>query len=153
MCLAKRLCGGLLLQEAVFVQLGEDVLCNVGLLLCGCTSKVVKGDVEPLVDVAVKRKVLIAKLLRGALFFNRLGLGRRSIFVCTAYIECIVSSRARETGEDVGGEYGPDNVAKMGHVVDVGQSASDEHIALSLDGEDLLCCLSHGRLCTLAVLA
>ena len=53
MCLAVWLCCGLLLQKAVLVEFGEDILCNVGLLLGGCASEVVEADVEPLVHLAV----------------------------------------------------------------------------------------------------
>jgi hypothetical protein len=53
MCLTVRLCGRLLLQVAVFVQLFENVLSNVCLVLGRCAAKMIEADVEPFVDLRV----------------------------------------------------------------------------------------------------
>lgn len=52
-----------LLEEAVLVQLREDVLCNVGLLMRRRSAKDVEANIEPLVDFGMKLVVLVAKLL------------------------------------------------------------------------------------------
>lgn len=54
---------GPLFQELVLVKLGEDVLGDVGLLLCGCSAEVVKVDLEPVIDFSVEFVVLVAELL------------------------------------------------------------------------------------------
>ena len=59
-CLAVRLCGGLLLQITVLVEFRENVLRDVGLLGRGCAAEMIEGDVEPFIDVGVQCEVLIA---------------------------------------------------------------------------------------------
>ena len=45
--------------------------------------------------------------------------------------QCIV---LHVPGEDIGTEYTSNYVAKMGHVVDIGEGASDENVLVSWNG-------------------
>jgi hypothetical protein len=80
------LCRGPLLQIAIFVQLGEDVLGNVGLMLGRGPSEVIELDLKPIVDLFVQLVVLVTQLLRGHALLDRLGLGGRPVFVRTTDI-------------------------------------------------------------------
>lgn len=83
-CFAVRLHCCLFLQEAVVVELCEDVLSNLGLLGGRSAAEDVEANVEPFVDLCVKLVVLVAKLLGCALFLDSLGLGGSSVLVSTA---------------------------------------------------------------------
>ena len=82
--LTVRLNGGALLEEAVLVELGEDILGDFRLLVRRCPAKDVESDVEPLVDLGVQLVVFVAELFWGALLLYRLGLGRGSVLVGAA---------------------------------------------------------------------
>ena len=47
-------------KEAIFVELQENVLRNRGLLFRRCSSKVVKGNFEPVVDLFMLFVELVA---------------------------------------------------------------------------------------------
>lgn len=83
MLLAIRLDCRSLLEETVLVKLGEDVLCNLGLLVGWCPAKDIKANVEPFVNLGVELVVLVAELLGCALFFYGLCLGCGTVFVST----------------------------------------------------------------------
>ena len=51
----------------------------------------VKADVEPLVDLVMKLKVLVADLLRRKTFFERLGLRRRPVLIRPANVQRVVT--------------------------------------------------------------
>lgn len=59
---AIRLLGCLFSEVAVLVQLGEDVLGNLGLLCSGRPAEVVELNLEPVVDLLVDLVVLVAQL-------------------------------------------------------------------------------------------
>lgn len=88
MLLAEGLFGGALAEEAVLVQALEDRLGDLGVLLCGCATEVVKANVEPFVHILVDLVVLGAQILWRQLLLQRLSLGCGSVFVCTANIQC-----------------------------------------------------------------
>lgn len=73
-----------LLEEAVLVELGEDVLCDLGLLVGGSPAEDVEANVEPFIDLCVQLVILVAELLWCALFLDSLGLGCRAVLVCSA---------------------------------------------------------------------
>ena len=52
----------------------ENVLGNHSLVLCGGATKVVKLDVEPLVDLVVDRVVVVADFLGGCILLECLSL-------------------------------------------------------------------------------
>lgn len=58
--LAVRLYRRSLLQVTILVKLQEDILGNIRLLLCRCTTKDVEANLEPLVDFGVNLEVLVA---------------------------------------------------------------------------------------------
>lgn len=58
---------------------------------CGAT-KVVKADVEPLVNFIVKFKVLVTNLLRRESFFQSFRLGRRPVLVRPANVQRVITT-------------------------------------------------------------
>lgn len=68
-------------------------------------------------------EVLITDLLGGHLFLQRLDLGSCAVLVGAANEESVVSPEAAVTSEDVSAEDTPNYVAKVWHVVDVGEGA------------------------------
>jgi hypothetical protein len=63
------------------------------LLLRRCSAKLVEADVEPLVDLAVQRVVLVADLAGGESLLHGLGLGRRAVLVRAAHVQHVVATQ------------------------------------------------------------
>lgn len=66
------------------MQLGEDVLCNLRLLVSGRSAEDVEANVEPLINLGVNLVVLGAQLFWCAFLFYGLGLGRSAVLIGTA---------------------------------------------------------------------
>jgi hypothetical protein len=134
------------LEEAVLVQLQEDVLHDLGLLLRRGAAKVVKVDVEPLVRVGMLDVKLVTELLGRLAGLEGLGLGGGSVceggytvrkhsflflplslgprfrgrtltLVCAADVEGWSVSQLAVATEDIGRKDGADDVAQMGDIV------------------------------------
>lgn len=73
-----------LLQVTVLMQLGEDVLCNLRLLVSGRSAEDVEANVEPLINLGVNLVVLGAQLFWCAFLFYGLCLGRSAVLIGTA---------------------------------------------------------------------
>lgn len=56
----------------ILAQKHDSYLTNLRLLPGGSAPKLVKGDIEPLIDVGMYLVVLVADLLRSQAFFQRL---------------------------------------------------------------------------------
>jgi len=112
-----------LAAQPVLVEFVEDVLCNsktgkirkhcflslfspplLGLLGRGRAPKEIKGNIKPLVDVAVEGKVLVADLLAGQALLECLCLGGRAVLVRAANVERVVATEAAVAGVHVGRE-------------------------------------------------
>ena len=118
------------------VQSHEDILGDFGLLGCGGTTEFVEVTVEPFIDLGVELMVVVTDLLRRLAFLTGLCLSSRAILISAADIDSVVSSEAAEPGVNISREDAPNNVAKMGHVVNVGQRARDQDVALAFLGQD-----------------
>lgn len=92
-------------------------------------AKLVKVDLEPVVDLLVDRVVLVADLLAGGALLERLGLSRGAVLVGAADEDRVVAAGAAVPRVHVRGEHAADDVAEVGHVVDVGQRGGDEDVA------------------------
>lgn len=114
----------------------EDILRDLGLLRSGRASELVEVTVEPLVDLLVEGVVVVTDLLGGLALLAGFGLRGGSVLVGTTNIDDVVSSEAGEASVDISRQDTSDNVAKMGHVVDVGQSTRDQDVSLAFDGKD-----------------
>lgn len=111
----------------------ENCLADFCLLGRGCPPKLVKLNVEPLVNFGMDSMVLVADLLGRALLLQGLGLGGRPVLVGAAYVDRVVPPEAAVPGENVGAEHAADDVAEVRDVVDVGQRAGDEYVAATGD--------------------
>lgn len=108
---------------------------DLGLLLSRSLSKVVKTDIEPLVNISVNDAELAAQLLRGDLLLERLGFGGSTVLVGTTDEKSVVITSLSITGVGIGGKDGTDNVSEMGNIVDVRKSGGNENIPLTRDRE------------------
>lgn len=116
-------------REAGSVNTGAGVA--VGGAPGGCAAKLVKVDLEPVVDLLVDGVVLVADLLTREAFLEGLGLGGRAVLVGTAHEDRVVPPRTAVARVDIGGEHAADDVAEVGNVVDVRQRGRDEHVSAS----------------------
>lgn len=64
--LTVQLSGHPFLQKAVLIKLQKDVLGYLRLKGCGCASKDIKTDIEPIVYSSVNDMIFVAQLLRRA---------------------------------------------------------------------------------------
>lgn len=92
-------------------------------------AKLVKVDLEPLVDLLVDGMVLVADLLAGGALLERLGLGRRAVLVGAADEDGVVAAGTAVPRVHVRREHAADDVSEVGHIVDVGQRGGDEDVA------------------------
>lgn len=90
--LAEELLDGVGADVAVVVELPEDLLRDLGLLLGRGATEAVERDVEPLVNLLVQLVVLLADFLGSGLLGDSLLLGRRSVLVSSADVQCIVAA-------------------------------------------------------------
>lgn len=133
MGLAIGLLGGDLLEVAVFPDLQEHVLNDLGVFLGGCAAEVVELDLEPVVYVLVDYVELVDELLGSDAFLEglclccgatglelvmhyRIAAGEREetvcvLFVCAANVECVVASPLVVPREDICAQDGTDEVA------------------------------------------
>lgn len=109
-----------LISVTCLFQVVEDILRDLGLLRSGRASELVEVTVEPLVDLLVEGVVVVTDLLGGLALLAGFGLRGGSVLVGTTNIDDVVSSEAGEASVDISRQDTSDNVAKMGHVVDVG---------------------------------
>lgn len=87
-------------------------------------------------------EVFVTDLLGSHILLQRLDLSSSAVLVCAANEESVVTSEAAVPSEDVSAEDAPNYVAKMRHVVDVGEGAGYQDILLFLAGENLLAMVS-----------
>ena len=69
------------------------------LLVGGRASKVVKTDVEPVVDFAVQFVVFVADLARSQTLLDRLRLRCRPVLICAADIQDVIIPQPTEPAE------------------------------------------------------
>ena len=91
----------------------------------GGAAKMVEGDVEPAVDVAVHGMIAVAQLARGDAFLQRLCLGCGAVFIRAADVERLVTGKPAIASEHIRGKH-LDEVSQVGDVVHVGQRGSDQ---------------------------
>ena len=89
---------------SMVVHFGEDVLDDLSLERSAGTSEVVEGDVEPLVDVTMDSVVMVTELSWGYSLLKGSCLTGCTIFICSADIECLISTGAAETCKNIGTE-------------------------------------------------
>ena len=76
---------------------------------------------------------------------SHLGLCGSPVLICAAHVDAVVAARLAVAGIAVCAEHAADDVPKVGHIVDIGQSAGDENIFWHLQ-----CKASGGRDATVA---
>lgn len=128
MFLAIRLGGNSLLQEPSLVKLEEAVLNNLSLLRGSRPSKMVKTDLEPIIDGLVLAVELVAKGLGANAGFERASFGRRAVLVSTTDVEGRAVAQLAVAAEDVGAECAPDNISEMRNVVHVRKGGRNEDV-------------------------
>lgn len=74
----------------LFIDVVENVLCNLGLLRGTRPAPLVEVTVEPVVDLLVNNSVVVTNLLRGFAFLHRFGLGGSAILVGTAHVNAVM---------------------------------------------------------------
>lgn len=94
---AEKLFHGVLKGESILVQLVENVLGDLGLLLSGGTSKLIKRDAKPLIDFSMDLVVLVTNCTRSCSFLQSFCFCCCSIFICAADIQGVVSSQTAES--------------------------------------------------------
>ena len=72
--------------KAVFFNIFKNPLHNLRLLRCGGAPEVVKRNIEPMINIAVDRMVVVAQFARRFPFFEGFCFSCRTVFVSTAYI-------------------------------------------------------------------
>ena len=72
--------------KAVFFNIFKNPLHDFRLLRCGGASEVVKGNIKPMINIAVDRMVVVSQFARSFPFFEGFGFGCRTVFVGTADI-------------------------------------------------------------------
>jgi hypothetical protein len=122
------LLGGLLLV----VDAQEDLLGDARVPLRARPAEVVEPDVEPLVHLRVDLVVEVADFLRSFLLLHRLYFRGRTVLVRPADVEHVGALEFLKAGEDVGGEDAANDVAEVGHIVDIGEGGCDEDVVLVL---------------------
>lgn len=75
----------------------------LSLLWSGGTTKNIKGDIKPTVNVSVDDMVLVTDLLGGETLLHSLGLCCCTIFICPAHIEGVPLAEAGIPGREYGG--------------------------------------------------
>ena len=107
---------------ALLVQGPEDVLGYLCLLLSSSSTKLVKADVEPLIDLLVQLVGLVADLARGdPLLLHELGLSGGAVLVRAADVEHVVPPQPRKPSEHICTENTAHYDAQVGDVVHVRQ--------------------------------
>ena len=86
--LAERLLLTLVNQISVFLEIQVDFLADLGVQWSGRAAKKVEVQLEPVIGFLMKDSVLVAERARGDVLLDRLGLGRRTVFVGTTDVEC-----------------------------------------------------------------
>mmetsp|Transcript_24631 Transcript_24631/g.66990 ORF Transcript_24631/g.66990 Transcript_24631/m.66990 type:complete len:386 (+) Transcript_24631:1586-2743(+) len=119
---------GLLEEETALVAVHEDGLRDLRLVGRGCAPEVVELDVEPLVHLRVDGVVLVADLLGGEAFRQRLDLGGGAVLVRAAHVDHVGATLAHVARVHIRREHAPDDVAQVRHVVHVGQRRRDEDV-------------------------
>ena len=112
---------------ALPVAAPEDGLDNIGLFRGGSAAELVKGDVEPFVDIVVDNKIAVAQLLGRDSFLQCPGLGGGSVLIGSADVEGFVALEPAETGKNVRRQnlY---KVAEMGNIINIGQRRGDQSL-------------------------
>ena len=118
-CHTELLVDSILVRASFLVKSHEDILSDLGLFLCGSSTKNVEVAVEPLINLLVDLVVVITDLLRCLTFLACFCLCSSAILVGAANIDRVVSSEAAKSCVDVRGKNAPNNIAKMRHVVHV----------------------------------
>lgn len=88
------------------LPMDAQTLTNVGLLWCCRPSKVIERDVEPLVDLLVNDMILVADLLWRQALLPGFCFGGSAVLVCSAHVQCVVSTKTAEPSVDVRTEKG-----------------------------------------------
>jgi hypothetical protein len=83
-------------------------------------------------------KIFSSTHLAGQPLFQSLGLGGRPVLIGPAHVHGVVPARAREPRVTIRGQHAADDVAQVGHVVDVGQGRGDEEVPSAGGGDALL---------------
>ena len=101
MGLTERLLRRLLGQIAILVQLLEDGLRNFGVLFCRGATEVIEANLKPLIHLLVDLVIFGAQLFRCHLLLQSFSLRRRSVFISTTDVQCLMSTCLVES-EDPG---------------------------------------------------
>jgi hypothetical protein len=115
-----------LLDEAVFIEFGGEMLRQFVIVGGGAAAEIIEGDVEALIDVALHFVLLAAEVSDVLAGLQRGELRGRAVFVGRADIEHLVAGLALEARIDVRRQDAADQIAEMLHPVDVGQRAGDQ---------------------------
>ena len=99
-----KLLDSMLFYIAVFFNIFKNTLHNFGLLGRRGTSEVVERDIEPAVNIAMDRMIVVAEFARRFPFFEGFGFGCRTVFVGAADIQTRVSAEPAKTRKDIGGQ-------------------------------------------------
>mmetsp|Transcript_5298 Transcript_5298/g.12131 ORF Transcript_5298/g.12131 Transcript_5298/m.12131 type:complete len:206 (-) Transcript_5298:529-1146(-) len=132
-CSAVQLLHAVTDNSTLLLQRPENFLADFSLLVSRGPAERIEAATEPLVDVGVDQVVLGANLRGGCFLLERLGLCRSPVFVGATHVHCVDSTRAAIPGIHISAEHTANNIPKMGNVVDIGQRARDEDIALTFD--------------------
>ena len=90
------------LDEAVFLEIEEHRLGDLGLLGRRGTAEMVEGDAEPIIDIAVDRVIMVAQFPGGLPLLLRARFGGGAVFVGAADVQGVVPAKAAESGINVG---------------------------------------------------
>ena len=114
------------------MQVIKDVLGDLSLCWSSCSSKVIEVTVEPLVDFPVDGMVVVTNLSWSLVVCTSLCLSCSTILVSATHVDTVVANQTGKSSIDISRENTANDVSKMRHIVDVGQSTGDQNITSAL---------------------
>ena len=93
------------------LNIKENFLSDLGMPVGTGSTKVIKGDIEPLINLSMNCVVKVADLPRSLFLLNSLDFSGSSIFVSSTDIQNVVSLESQESCIDIGGKDTADDIS------------------------------------------
>jgi hypothetical protein len=116
---AKQLFYSMFLNESVFFEVKEHLLCYLCLLLSRGPTEMVKCNSEPGIDVAMYCMIIIAQFPGRLAFFLRSGFGSCTILIGSANIESFIPPHAAESRKNISRQH-LNKVAQVRYIINIG---------------------------------
>lgn len=124
--------GHLFFFNSVFLlDVQKDILTNLSVPFCGCSSKVVKSNIEPLINIWVDFMIIITNFSWSLFLFQSFNFGGRAILISTTNVQDIWSLESLVSCVNIGRKDTANDITQVRYVIYIGKSRCDENILLT----------------------